>query len=120
MARRSEYTIAPADMVTATDDEVMETARLRQELSIERTPEDPPAPLEVIAQQLRARPPGQWRTIFLARDSGGKLAATASPGGISRTPRTRTSVGLTSPFGRSTAGAASAALSLHERRRIVR
>lgn len=54
MARRSEYAIAPADMVTATDDEVMETARLRQELSIERTPEDPPAPLEVIAQQLRA------------------------------------------------------------------
>jgi mycothiol synthase len=74
MAQRSEYTIAPADMETATDDEVMEAARLRQELSIERTPEDPPAPLEVIAQQLRARPPGQWRAIFLARDSGGMLA----------------------------------------------
>ena len=68
------YTIGPADMQTATDAEVLEAARLRQELALERTPEDPPAPLEVIAQQLRARPPGQWRAIFLARASGGKLA----------------------------------------------
>ena len=68
------YTIDPADMQTATEAEVLEAARLRQELALEQTPEDPPAPLEVIAQQLRARPPGQWRAVFLARDHGGKLA----------------------------------------------
>ena len=74
MAPKPEYAIEPADLQTATDEEVMEAARLRQELAIERTPEDPPAPLEVIAQQLRARPPGQWRAIFLARDRQGRLA----------------------------------------------
>ena len=68
------YTIAPADLATATDAEVAEAAKLRQELMLERTPEDPPTPLDVIAQLLRARPPGQWRAVFLARDGKGKLA----------------------------------------------
>ena len=68
------YTIVPADLVTASDAEVTEAAQLRQDLARERVPEDPPAPLEVIAQQLRAMPPGQWRAIFLARDRDGKLA----------------------------------------------
>jgi mycothiol synthase len=68
------YTIAPADLRTATDDEVLEAARFRQELALERTPEDPPAPLAVIAQHLRASPPGSWRAVFLARDGRGRLA----------------------------------------------
>ena len=68
------YTIEPADIQTVTDAEVQQVARFRQELAIEQKPEDPPAPLEAIAQWLRARPPGQWRVIFLARDRGGRLA----------------------------------------------
>jgi mycothiol synthase len=68
------YAIAPVDLATATDAEVAEAAKLRQELMLERTPEDPPAPIEVIAQLLRARPPGQWRAVFLARDQKGELA----------------------------------------------
>ena len=68
------YAITPVDLATATDAEVAEAAKLRQELMLERTPEDPPAPIEVIAQLLRARPPGQWRAVFLARDQQGELA----------------------------------------------
>ena len=74
MSIPSGYTIEPADLGTATDAEVMEIAQFRQELAVEQRPEDPPTPLEVIAQWLRARPPGQWRAIFVARDRGGKLA----------------------------------------------
>lgn len=70
----SGYTIEPADLQTATDTEVEEIAQLRQELAIEERPEDPPTPLEVITRWLRARPPGQWRAIFLARDRAGRLA----------------------------------------------
>lgn len=68
------YTIAPADLERATDAEVTEAAKLRQELMLERTPEDPPTPVELIVQLLRARPPGQWRAVFLARDQKGRLA----------------------------------------------
>ena len=68
------YTIDPVDLQTATDAEVQEIAQFRQELAIEERPEDPPTPLEVIEQWLRARPPGQWRAIFVARDSAGGLA----------------------------------------------
>src|SRR5256885_16156988 len=68
------YTIEPADLQTATDAEVVEIAQFRQELAVEERPEDPPTPLKVIEQWLRARPPGQWRAIFVARDSGGGLA----------------------------------------------
>ena len=68
------YRIVPADLVTASEAVVTEAAQLRQDLARERVPEDPPAPPEVIAQQLRAMPPGQWRAIFLARDRDGKLA----------------------------------------------
>ena len=74
MRTPDEYTIAPADISTMSDAEVTEAAQLRQDLARERVPEDPPAPLEVIAQQLRAMPPGQWRALFLARDRGGALA----------------------------------------------
>ena len=68
------YTITPADVATMNDAEVTEAAQLRQDLARERVPEDPPAPLEVIAQQLRAMPPGQWRALVVARDREGKLA----------------------------------------------
>ena len=68
------YTIEPVDLQTATDAEVQEAALFRQELALEQRPEDPPTPLAVIAQWLRARPPGQWRAIFLARDRAGGLA----------------------------------------------
>ena len=74
MVKPSGYTIAPVDMQTATDAEVAEAAQLRQELMLERTPEDPPAPIKVIVQLLRAKPPGQWRAVFLARDQRGRLA----------------------------------------------
>jgi mycothiol synthase len=68
------YTIGPVDLETATDAEVLEIAEFRQELALEERPEDPATPLEVIEQWLRARPPGQWRAIFVARDGGRRLA----------------------------------------------
>lgn len=70
----SGYTIGPADLKTATDTEVQEIAQFRQDLALEQRPEDPPTPLAVIAQWLRARPPGQWRAIFVARERSGGLA----------------------------------------------
>ena len=74
MRTPSGYTIERADLAIMSDAEVLEAARLRQDLARERVPEDPPAPLDVIARQLRAMPPGQWRAIFLARNRDGKLA----------------------------------------------
>ena len=74
MSTPSGYTIEPADLQTATDAEVQEVSQFRQELALEERPEDPPTPLVVITQWLRARPPGQWRAIFLARDPAGRLA----------------------------------------------
>ena len=68
------YTIESADLQTLSDAEVEEAAQFRQELALEERPEDPPTPLVVITQWLRARPPGQWRAIFLARDRAGRLA----------------------------------------------
>src|SRR5437773_4267542 len=67
------HTIEAVDLQTATDAEVTEIAQFRQELAIEDKPEDAPPPLPVIEQWLRARPPGQWRAIFIARDGGGGL-----------------------------------------------
>jgi mycothiol synthase len=74
MGQPTDYTIEPVDLGTATDAEVQEIAQFRQELALEQRPEDPPTPLGVIAQWLRARPPGQWRVVFVARDRGGRLA----------------------------------------------
>ena len=70
----SGYTIEAADLQTLSDAKVEEAAQFRQELALEERPEDPPTPLVVITQWLRARPPGQWRAIFLARDRAGRLA----------------------------------------------
>jgi mycothiol synthase len=74
MAKPSDYTIEPLDLQAATDAEIQEVAQFRQELALEQRPEDPPSPLEVIAQWLRSRPPGQWRVVFVARDRGRRLA----------------------------------------------
>jgi len=74
MGQPTGYMIEPVDLGTATDAEIQEIAQFRQELALEQRPEDPPTPLGVIAQWLRARPPGQWRAVFVARDRGGRLA----------------------------------------------
>jgi hypothetical protein len=67
MAQPSDYTMEPVDLQSATDAEV-------QEIALEQKPEDPPTPLEVIAQWLRSRPPRQWRLAFVARDRARRLA----------------------------------------------
>ncbi len=74
MTTPSAYTIASLDLQTATDAEIREISQFRQELALEQRPEDPPTPIEVIAQWLRSRPPGQWRVVFVARDRDGELA----------------------------------------------
>src|SRR5438270_10901497 len=68
------YSIESVDLQTATDSEIQEIAQFRQDLALEQRPEDPPTPIEVITQWLRARPPGQWRVVFVARDRDLKLA----------------------------------------------
>ena len=74
MTTPSGHTIASLDLQTATDAEIREISQFRQELALEQRPEDPPTPIEVIAQWLRSRPPGQWRVVFVARDRDGELA----------------------------------------------
>ena len=74
MTTPSGYTIASLNLQTATDAEIREISQFRQELALEQRPEDPPTPIEVIAQWLRSRPPGQWRVVFVARDRDGELA----------------------------------------------
>ncbi len=68
------YSIESVDLQTATNAEIQEIAHFRQDLALEQKPEDPPTPIEVITQWLRARPPGQWRVVFVARDRDLKLA----------------------------------------------
>src|SRR5436189_191772 len=68
------YSIESVDLQTATKAEIQEIAQFRQDLALEQKPEDPPTPIEVITQWLRARPPGQWRVVFVARDRDLKLA----------------------------------------------
>lgn len=53
--------------------ELREAALLYQSLGRERTPEDPPTPIEAIERRLRADVPNQWRAIFGARDAEGAL-----------------------------------------------
>ncbi|HTD63471.1 MAG TPA: GNAT family N-acetyltransferase [Verrucomicrobiae bacterium] len=74
MTTPTGYTIVSLDLQTATDAEIREISQFRQELALEQRPEDPPTPIEVIAQWLRSRPPGQWRVVFVARDRDGELA----------------------------------------------
>src|SRR5437588_11349185 len=73
------YRVDQIDLASASDDEVRDAARLRQELVREQRPEDPPTPVEIIAQQLRANPPGSWRATLLARDNAGTSAFNDHP-----------------------------------------
>lgn len=50
-----------------------EAAVLYQSLLSERTPEDPPTPLEAIERRFLAEMPNQWRAFFGARDPDGAL-----------------------------------------------
>jgi mycothiol synthase len=68
------YTIEQVDLQKIDDAELSEAADLRREILTERVPEDPPAPLEVVAQEMKAITPGHWRASFVARDRAGKLA----------------------------------------------
>src|SRR5437773_2284881 len=68
MTKPPGYSIESVDLQTATNAEIQEIAQFRQDLALEQKPEDPPTPIEVITQWLRARPPGQWRVVFVARD----------------------------------------------------
>jgi GNAT superfamily N-acetyltransferase len=74
------YTIAKVDLQRLSDAELTEAAEFRREILSERVPEDPPAPVDVIAQEMRAMPPGQWRATFLARDGAGKIAGSGIAG----------------------------------------
>src|SRR5438445_2950178 len=73
MTTPSGYKIASLDLQTATESEIREISQFRQELALEQRPEDPTTPIDVIAQWLRSRPPGQWRVVFVARDRDGEL-----------------------------------------------
>jgi len=74
------YTITRVDLDNRTDEELQEAARFNQKLNSERVPEDPPTPIEVIVQRIRATTPNQWRAIFTARDSSGTLVGTGFVG----------------------------------------
>jgi mycothiol synthase len=74
------YTIAAIDLKTIGDAEIEEAARFRQEIGLERVPEDPLTPLPVIIQGLRAEAPGQWRATFVARDAAGRIAGSGFVG----------------------------------------
>ena len=67
------YRIDRIELKTASDAEISGVARLRQRLGSERTPEDPPTPVPIIEQQLRANPPGSWRGTVVARDATGAI-----------------------------------------------
>ncbi len=74
------YDIVRVEPETRSDAELAEAARLMQAMNAERVPEDPPTPVEVLVQRIRATTPNQWRAIFTARDASGALAGTAYVG----------------------------------------
>ena len=74
------YTITPVDLSTASDEQVLEAARLMQALNHERVPEDPLTSLEAIVQRIRATTPNQWRATFAARDASGALVGSSFVG----------------------------------------
>lgn len=67
------YRIQPIDPLELGPAELREAATLYQRQQAERTPEDPPTPVEAIEQRFRAVVPGRWQAYFGARDSGGEL-----------------------------------------------
>jgi GNAT superfamily N-acetyltransferase len=76
----SGYAIVRVETETLPDDKIFEAAELFQRMNLERVPEDPATPLEVIAQRIRATTPNQWRALFVARDRTGTLAGSAFVG----------------------------------------
>jgi mycothiol synthase len=67
------YRIEPLDPVNASSAQLREAAELFQAQQRERTPEDPPTPLDAIELRLRAVVPGRWQAYFGARDPSGAL-----------------------------------------------
>ena len=76
----SGYEITRVDVENRSEDELREAARFTQAMNTESVPEDPPTPVEVIMQRIRATTPNQWRAIFTARDAGGALVGTSFVG----------------------------------------
>lgn len=74
------YAVFRSDRARASDAEIREAAALIQAMNVERVPEDPPTPIEVIAQRLRASVPGQWQGTFGARDASGALVGSSFVG----------------------------------------
>ena len=67
------YRLLAVEPLELSPAELREAALLYQALGRERTPEDPPTPVEAIERRLRADVPNQWRAIFGARDAEGAL-----------------------------------------------
>ena len=74
------YQIAQIEPTELSDEQAVEAARLQQAIQHERIPEDPLTPLEVYIQRMRIKPPSQWRAVFAARDSAGRLAGIGGTG----------------------------------------
>lgn len=67
------YRIEPMDPLELGPAELREAATLYQRQQAERTPEDPPMPVDAIEQRLLAVVPGRWQAYFGAREAGGQL-----------------------------------------------
>jgi mycothiol synthase len=67
------YRIEPLDPISASPAQVREAVEMYQAQQRERTPEDPPTPLDAIEQRLRAVVPGRWQAHFVARAADGAL-----------------------------------------------
>lgn len=80
MKTANGYEIVPVDTDVLSDAELREAAELMQAMNLERVPEDPATPAEVIMQRLRAKTPSDWRALFAARDPSGALVGSAYVG----------------------------------------
>jgi GNAT superfamily N-acetyltransferase len=72
------YAVEPVDLPTATDDLLREVNELQNVMARERTPEDPPVPVEALASRVRTRPKLLEMRDWLVRAPGGELVARAS------------------------------------------
>ena len=80
MSDPTGYQIIQVEPTELSDEQAREAALLQQALQHERAPEDPLTPLEVYIQRMRIKPPSQWRAVFAARDSAGRLAGVGATG----------------------------------------
>lgn len=71
------FQVEPSEL---SDEHAREAALLQQAMQHERAPEDPLTPLEVYIQRMKIKPPSQWRAVFAARDSAGRLAGVGATG----------------------------------------